>query len=342
MITSNSNTYSSTVIPGASQLPEIEATHPLSDMAQAYKSSLESLESANVAVREDKKGRSIMAKVYDLIAKTPAEKAFNAAKENHELISAEALSTINAWVDNGVVDTLRSSDPDKAEEWLALADKLVTVGNISYQSDLAVKLGDFTMYSIRAAISSINSAIGGEVMDMLTKNRGVSYLSSEGTAQAKTKVGEALKNASLFVRYYNNNLVIEDINISGTLDFGMNMIGLDSSSIYSAFDAISLDTARVKLRSLEEQLEGPFQAAQSAASKMAAEAQNIQGHMRLIDGSVRKALEASIPEPLQALIDDQRPINHELFASVKSVAEIERERDLADKNNRNHRSPSLG
>ena len=297
--------------------PAPQGAHPLSDIAETYQRSSQANGKALQDMQADKQGRNLFGKVVDFLTQTPAEEMAQYAQAVHDRVEREAGSRIGAWVDN---NTIRALDafPEDRSKWQGLADQRMIVDNLQLGAKKATILGVDAVEALEDALDEITSAITGEMVDVVSSNKLVSVASSGMTSAAKDMTSEAMKKANQFFRTYNNTFVESPHLNFGGLDLVVDLTANLPIDLLSLSDIGNLTRMETRVMDALEAIKAPLKQASELKEGLEGASHNYAKQMDAIVEPLRTGLEATIPEDLKPLVNPARPLNYQVFSTLKS------------------------
>lgn len=264
------------------------------------------LRDAEEAVSRDKALRqhSLLARLYDWLFKTPAERIQSMAQESLDQALQRGREAASAWVMNEAIRCLGNNASDSKRH----ADQLVTVNRLHQRARVTASWYQLSMEAQQAldgAASACASASNTEMLDMFSKSKTVSMMSTIDTSHAASSVrkanravqvlAEALpKRASGSDIQAPDDLIDLVVDLSGVMDFDLlsflNVGKLDSAARACRKAAAELGPTHEKLHRASLEAQRRFDEAKS--EQRAIEVPYLEAVTALVPSAIRCAVPA--------------------------------------------------
>lgn len=284
----------------------MQSDSELYQLAVAVEDAKVALREAEEAVARDKALRqySFLARLYDWLFKTPAERIQSMAQETLDQALQRGRAAASAWIMNEAIRCLGANASDRQRHF----DQLATVNRLQQRARVTASWYQLSMEAQQAldkAASACTSASNTEMLDMFSKSKTVSMMSTFDTSNAASSVRKANravqnladalpKRASGTDIQAPDDLIDLVVDLSGVMDFDllsfMNVGKLDSAARECRKVAAELGPTHEKLHKASLEAQKGFD--EAVSEQRAIEAPYLEAVTALVPSAIRCAVPA--------------------------------------------------
>lgn len=242
----------------AGTAPYPAPAYEFQSMLERLQRSIQQVKLADAELARDKAGRrgkgKLWARVVDFFCDTLAEETLSAAERHYQFVREDVRRSMTDWLLLRS-EALLGSDTSARQQLSQLRRRQVELNNRVQIVEKLENAGAKALNDLDKAISACNSASNMEFFDLLSKNKGISLLSSLETSEASNAIRQARLSVEAFAKLAPKRGLASDLSVvDDTVDLVVDLAIDLPFDILSWFNMDALDTAENRCKQIRDSL----------------------------------------------------------------------------------------